>query len=557
MKALGAIGVALAISLFGIVGSIDPAFAERRLALVIGNGDYAVGPLDNPTNDAALMAETLRQSGFEVTHVENLGYRDLQRAVVGFGRDLRGAGDDTVGMVYYAGHAVQADGENYLIPVDADIQDELDLQISTLRISTLMSSLDKAGNRMNMVVLDACRNNPFKAMSRSGSRGLAKIEAASGTLLAYSTAPGRVAADGTGRNSPYTAALVKAMRMPGLPVEQVFKRVRIEVMEKTAEQQVPWESSSLTGDFTFIAPAPVVAAPTPAPAPAAPDNSAEIAYWTSIATGNDPALFQGYLAAYPNGLFANLAQQRIAALQAAQAQAGERAARQSREAEARALWEAVQNSDDPALLQNIVDRYGDTVYAQLARVKLDGLAARQAQAAAAPAQAASNDNRAETLFWQSIRNSTNRADYQAYLDQYPDGTFAAIARDRAQSGYQPQVAALASPASAHPYDGDWLVTWKVIGGYYGGVSWCAAGEKGTTRITVKDGEWSGRFTSNYSGSARVTIKVAESGGGTFHAKVPGWSIGTAQNRFDLSTGSYEGPLEETGYCLSRLAFERP
>jgi uncharacterized caspase-like protein len=417
------------------------ALAERRLALVIGNGAYSVGPLDNPPNDAALMADTLSNAGFEVTHLTDLGYRDLQRAVVEFGRDLAAAGRETVGMVFYAGHAVQANGENYLIPVDADIRDELDLDIQTLRIDTLMRGLDRAGNRLNMVVLDACRNNPFKSMSRSGTRGLAKIDAASGTLLAYSTAPGDVAADGSDRNSPYTAALVKAIRTPGLPVEQVFKRVRIEVMERTGERQVPWESSSLTGDFTFIdrAPVPVVAAPPPPPpaAPAAPDNSAEIAFWTSIANSDDPALFRSYLNSYPNGLFAAVAEQRIAALEAANADRAKR----EREAAAADHWNAVKDSDDSAMLQTVIDRYDGTLYAELARTRIETLNAR-----AAAVQAAG----------------------------------------------QNQVAAI--PAAAPPPAGGsgggerWRIDWRVVNGT--GSDLCQPGETAEQEFEVRDGQFS-------------------------------------------------------------------
>jgi uncharacterized caspase-like protein len=477
------------------------AFAERRLALVIGNGGYTVGPLDNPANDAALMAETLRLAGFEVTHHVDLGYRDMQRAVVQFGRDLRGSGNDTVGMVYYAGHAIQSDGENYLIPVDADIQDELDLRIATLDVSTLMTSLDKAGNRLNMVILDACRNNPFKSVSRSGSRGLAKIDAASGTLLAFSTAPGRVAADGTGRNSPYTAALAKAIRTPGLPVEQVFKRVRIDVMERTGEQQVPWESSSLTGDFMFLEPAPVVAAPAPAPAPTEPDNSAEIQFWTSIAGQDDPALLRSYLEAYPNGLFVALAQQRIATLESAERESS----RLARDAEARDYWNAVKDTGDPALLRSVIDRYGDTVYAELAQVKIESVTARSAGPAPA---AAEPDNAAELLFWESIKNSSNRGDYQAYLDRYPDGAFATIARGRAENGFTPSVAALPPTGGPVKYVG----TLESVGTCYGGGAWCRPGNVFEAEVEV-DGK-SVRIAFKGHGTS-LTLSTSIRDGGAF------------------------------------------
>lgn len=343
---------------------IGPARAERRMALVIGNNDYAVGPLSNPVNDAGLMAEVLQETGFEVFHHTDLGYRALQRAVVDFSRKLRDAGDDTVGMVFYAGHAVQADGENYLIPVDAIIEDSLDLQIQTLEASTLMRSLEQAGNRLNIVVLDACRNNPFTSMSRSAARGLAKIEAPYGTLLAFSTAPGDVASDGTGANSPYTAALAKAMREPGVPVEQVFKQVRIAVMERTGNGQVPWESSSLTGDFYFVPPPGSTVEATTATQTS--DGDREIEFWKSVAISEDPVLFQSYLDAYPNGTFRVIAEQRIAALAAA-------AESDARNSAAEAQWNAVKDSTDIALLSAMTEQYPDSVYAHLARLKIQSL----------------------------------------------------------------------------------------------------------------------------------------------------------------------------------------
>lgn len=222
-----------------------------RMALVIGNSDYRTSPLINPGNDANLVADTLNGLGFDVSLHENLTYRDFARVVADFGRGLAEAGPDTVGVFYYAGHAVQSEGTNYLIPVDAVIQDELDLTIQTVPMSLVMKSLEQAATRLNLVFLDACRNNPFRSLTRSGGGGLARIDAPYGTLISYSTAPGAVAADGRGRNSPYTAALARAMKIPGLTVEQALKRVRLNVVEKTNGNQVPWESSSLIGDFFF------------------------------------------------------------------------------------------------------------------------------------------------------------------------------------------------------------------------------------------------------------------------------------------------------------------
>ncbi len=220
-------------------------------ALVIGNSNYVVGALSNPGNDARLIAKTLEGAGFDVTLAENLNYFEMGRTIADFGRNLSQSSDETVGLFFYAGHAIQTGGENYLIPVDAQLRDTLDLSIKTIPLRLVMQSLDQAPNRLNMVFLDACRNNPFASITRSSGGGLARVDAPYGTLVSYSTAPGSVATDGTGRNSPYSHALAQALRQPGLTVEQALKQVRLKVVEKTGGAQVPWESSSLIGDFYF------------------------------------------------------------------------------------------------------------------------------------------------------------------------------------------------------------------------------------------------------------------------------------------------------------------
>ncbi len=197
------------------------------------------------------------------------------------------------------------------------IEDEHDVDIEGVRATSLLRVLEEAKAGLNIVILDACRNNPFKSSSRSASRGLAKMDAPTGTLLAYSTAPGQLAEDGSGANSAYTKALSLAIRTPGAKVEEVFKRVRIEVMTRTLDEQVPWESSSLTGDFYFVEGATgakpdvqVASQPTSVP-------TVEIEYWKSIATSNDAKLYQTYIDQYPAGLFKSIAEQHVASLNAA------------------------------------------------------------------------------------------------------------------------------------------------------------------------------------------------------------------------------------------------
>lgn len=227
--------------------AVPSAGAEKRVALIIGNNNYPTAPLRNPVNDAKVMAQKLRDVGFEVMIRTNVDQRQMTRALSDFGQKL---GSGSVGLFYYAGHGIQARGKNFLIPVDADIENESSISSEAVDVERVLDQLSRA--RVSMVVLDACRNNPFERRFRSGtSAGLAQIDAPSGTLIAYATSPGKVALDGEGSHGTYTEALLRAIDTPGLKVEDVFKQVRINVMKATDNQQIPWESSSLTGDFWF------------------------------------------------------------------------------------------------------------------------------------------------------------------------------------------------------------------------------------------------------------------------------------------------------------------
>ena len=229
-----------------------PASAETRVALVIGNAAYAAAPLRNPVNDATVMATRLKALGFEVILRTNVAQREMTRAVSQFGQSLK---PGSVALFYYAGHGMQVRGRNFLVPVDADIQSEASVRSEAVDLDLVLEQLGPS--RLSMVILDACRNNPFEGRFRSsGGGGLAQIDAPKGTLLAYATAPGKVASDGEGAHGLYTAELLKAMDLPGAKVEEVFKAVRVNVIKATAGAQVPWESSSLTGDYYFRPAAP-------------------------------------------------------------------------------------------------------------------------------------------------------------------------------------------------------------------------------------------------------------------------------------------------------------
>ena len=296
--------VAFLIMTLSVPGVAQP----KRIALVIGNAGYGsdIGKLANPKNDATLIASTLQAVGFDVITRIDGDRRTMARAIQQFGRRLTAAGKDAVGLFYFAGHGVQANGRNYLIPVGAAIGTEADLEIEAVSATWVLGQMEYAGNALNVVVLDACRNNPFKRSFRSVSRGLARMNAPRGSILAYAAGPGQVAADGSSDNSPYTAALAQAMRTPGLKLEDVFKRVRVRVEAETKERQTPWEESSLRGDFYFVAPNPN----SPNSAVSAHMNQ-EMLFWNTIKDSRRAKDFQNYLKQYPKGTFASLAHDRI------------------------------------------------------------------------------------------------------------------------------------------------------------------------------------------------------------------------------------------------------
>ena len=217
-----------------------------RVALVIGNDAYRLNPLRNPVNDAKTIAETLKRFGFRVVLRENLTQKEMQRSITDFGRKVRGGG---TAVFYYAGHGIQLDGKNYLIPIDADIGREGDIRLETIDLDAVLDQV--RGNSENVIILDACRDNPFQQRVRSVSPGLASIDAPLGTLIAYATAPGKVASDGAGANGLYTTELVKAIEKPGLRIEDIFKRTRAAVAQRSQNAQIPWELSSLLGDVYF------------------------------------------------------------------------------------------------------------------------------------------------------------------------------------------------------------------------------------------------------------------------------------------------------------------
>ena len=254
----------LAMALLCVGGS--PAFsASKRLALVIGNSDYQhTSSLPNPVNDAQLIAGVLKAQGFEVFTHFNIDLKKMKRAIADMASAIRMHGRNSTAIFYYAGHGVQVGQSNYLIPVDASIESEGDVAIEGLNVASILESLNDAGASVNVIVLDACRNNPYRTSFRSPARGLARIDGPPGFLIAFSTDPGKTATDGpAGGNSPYSQALAASLGKPGLKIEEAFKQVRKEVFEITRGAQVPWETSSLLQDLYMAGGEPMASAVLP------------------------------------------------------------------------------------------------------------------------------------------------------------------------------------------------------------------------------------------------------------------------------------------------------
>lgn len=227
--------------------------SRPRTALVIGNASYKNSPLKNPVNDARSMAKELENMGFEVMFYNDIDGRSTKDVVRNFGAKLREKGG--VGLFYFAGHGMQVKGVNYLIPVDANIQKETDIEHESVSLDRILSEFEYAKNSMNIVILDACRNNPYARSFRNEGGGLAPVNISPmGTFIAFATSPGAVASDGDNGNGLYTQELLRAMRKKGFKIEDVFKSVRANVREKSNSTQIPWESSSIEGDFYFIPP---------------------------------------------------------------------------------------------------------------------------------------------------------------------------------------------------------------------------------------------------------------------------------------------------------------
>src|SRR5258706_1229471 len=273
-----------------------------KQALVIGNSKYKQTPLKNPVNDAQGMAEVLKGTGFGVTLGLDLTQAGIRDAIRAYSESL--AKTKAVGLFYFAGHGAQLAWRNYLIPVDADIVNSDDLRKRGVDVNSLIEGIKRAGNPMNLIILDACRDNPFGSSSRVDQKGLSQLDAPPGTLLAYATAPGNTAIDGEGANGLYTQHLLREIKVPEAKIDDVFKRVRLGVRRRSNGLQVPWESTSLEEDFWFIPPRGVKEL---ADHEIEQERNAELALWERIQNASKPEPLEDYLRRYPSGRFTELA----------------------------------------------------------------------------------------------------------------------------------------------------------------------------------------------------------------------------------------------------------
>lgn len=334
-------------------GMQSPPPADQRVALVIGNSNYQTAPkLANPGNDAQSMAQLLNSAGFEVTQATDLTRSDMIQVVQDFTSKVAARGPGAVAMIYYAGHGVQVAGENYLLPVDAKISAPSDLPGNSLRLVDMMGTLESIPSRMRIVVLDACRNNPFPGVNDAG-RGLAIVDAPNGSIVGYSTAPGMEAQDGDGKHSPYTSAFLNVAREPNLPIEQLFKRVRLEVNNATEGKQTPWESSSLTSDFYFFGDTAVAATRAPDRRPVVqtasnlPSRSVRQAYDYVLSEGS-PEYYEEFIRLYPHDPLCDRIRLLLRNLVVATA------------------WHKTVIANSPLAYKSFYDNYGNSPYAKSA-----------------------------------------------------------------------------------------------------------------------------------------------------------------------------------------------
>ena len=449
--------------------------SEHRVALVVGNAAYRDSPLKNPVNDARAMRDKLKSLGFAVVYFENLQTRQIGGALREF-RNLVRPG--SVALFFYAGHGLQVRGENFLPTVDAELSSEEDVPNQSLNLARVLNAMEDSKAAVNLVLLDACRNNPYARNFRSSPTGLARVQAPSGTLIHYATRPGSVAEDGGGSHGTYTEALLAQIDEKGVPIETALKRVTVRVRDATKGKQEPWMEGSLTGDFYFI-----VNGGSPQITVQQAPATADAAAWQAADSTGTAVAYQAYLGEYPSGLYAAAARIKLATLRppaatsaaptatVAAATAPPVAAAPAPSTAATALppgaeatpagpppvlalvppgtkdadgfvWRDAQAKGAKAHFEAYLQQFPRGRYAVAARLALKRLAQREAEVRAQEVAAA------EPGIWQVARQAHTQDAYRAFLQDYPKGRFAAQALAALKALEQAAAATAAATATA-------------------------------------------------------------------------------------------------------------
>jgi hypothetical protein len=420
------------------------AFADTRVALVIGNSAYkSVARLTNPTSDAQAIADALKGLGFDTTLVLDQGREALQQSLRSFGSKARGA---DIAAVYYAGHGMEADGQNYLIPVDATLKSDADIDFELVPLDLVLRTVAGA-KHLRLVMLDACRNNPFAAeMANSGGgravgRGLVRVEPANNTLVAYAAKAGTIADDGDGAHSPFATALLSNLGIPGQEVRLAFGKVRDDVLAATGNKQEPFVYGSLGGAPIYLLPNSGAEAPEAAAAKPDSGGDREALFWESIKDSTNPAMFEAYLKQYPGGVFAGLARAKLAELRPAQtaaltpeAQPPVPAIAAASEIEDMAATYVVLKSANlraaPGTDAKVLGKLNaDDIVSVTGKVKgKDWLRVRSGDKTGyASAKLLQQTDAEEAAAWQKLKQSPSQEAVEAFLKAYPSGTFRAKA----------------------------------------------------------------------------------------------------------------------------------
>lgn len=343
----------------------------QRVALVIGNAKYSYAPeLRNPVNDAKSMSDALKALGFNVIEVTDATQKEMNRAIAKFGEKLT---SDSYALFFYAGHGLQVKGKNFLVPIDAQISGEAAVRAETVDVDIVMDQI--AVSSLSIVVLDACRNNPFERSFRKMGGGLAQMDAPKGSFVAYATSPGMTAADGDGKNGLFTQELLKQLEHDGYSLETVFKKVRANVSRISGDKQIPWDSSSLTGDFYFR---PSVKGASAAPVRIQSTAEIEQEAWEMAKNINTPDAYKTYLEKYADGKYSAQAKISLRSLQSQNVPQSRSDIPQSQDGgslmKQQILWLRAQSSpSDEAVYKQYLEQYPDGIYASIAHDRLDAL----------------------------------------------------------------------------------------------------------------------------------------------------------------------------------------